>query len=84
MEQSSISRRRQQSVPHSGVREALLAPMVAPALPDAARSSSSTTLRAKVGGLSRIRPTHLPFKNQKSKFINSSTTTPFPPCLIFH
>jgi hypothetical protein len=40
MEQSSISRRRQQSVPHSGVREALLAPMAAPALPDVARSSS--------------------------------------------
>jgi hypothetical protein len=33
---------RQQSVPHSGVREALLAPMVAPALPDAGRSSSSS------------------------------------------
>jgi hypothetical protein len=29
-------------VPHSGVREALLAPMVAPALPDAVRSSSSS------------------------------------------
>ena len=27
--------------PHSGVREALLAPMAAPALPDAVRSSSS-------------------------------------------
>jgi hypothetical protein len=38
MEQSSIRHRRQQSVPHSGVREALLAPAVAPALPDAARS----------------------------------------------
>ena len=32
--------RRQQSVPHSGLREALLAPMVAPALPDMVRSSS--------------------------------------------
>ncbi len=40
MEQSSIHRWRQQSVPHSGVREALLAPMAAPALPDVARSSS--------------------------------------------
>jgi hypothetical protein len=40
MEQSSIHHWRQQSVPHSGVREALLAPMAAPALPDAARSSS--------------------------------------------
>jgi hypothetical protein len=38
MEQSSIPRRRQQSVPHPGVREALLAPMAAPALPDVARS----------------------------------------------
>jgi len=35
-----IPHRRQQSVPHSGVREALLAPRAAPALPDAARSSS--------------------------------------------
>ena len=40
MEQSSIHRWRQQSVPHSGVREALLAPMAAPALPDVVRSSS--------------------------------------------
>ena len=32
------SPRRQQSVPHSGVREALLAPTAAPALPDAVRS----------------------------------------------
>ena len=40
MVQSSIHRRRQQSVPHPGVREALLAPMAAPALPDVARSSS--------------------------------------------
>jgi len=31
---------RQQSVPHSGVREALLAPVAVPALPDAVRSSS--------------------------------------------
>ena len=38
MEQSSIYRRRQQSVPHSGVRDALLAPAAAPALPDAVRS----------------------------------------------
>jgi hypothetical protein len=38
MEQSSIRHRRQQSVPHSGVREALLAPAAAPALPDVARS----------------------------------------------
>ena len=30
--------RRQQSMPHSGVREALLAPTAAPALPDAVRS----------------------------------------------
>ena len=37
---ASIPRWRQQSVPHSGVRDALLAPMAAPALPDAARSSS--------------------------------------------
>jgi len=35
---ASIRRWRQQSVPHSGVREALLAPMAAPALPDAVRS----------------------------------------------
>ena len=40
MEQSSIPHWRQQSVPHSGVREALLAPMAAPALPDVVRSSS--------------------------------------------
>ena len=33
---------RQQSVPHSGVRKALLAPMAAPALPDAVRNSSSS------------------------------------------
>ena len=39
---AAIPLRRQQSVPHSGVREALLAPMVAPALPDAVRSSSSS------------------------------------------
>ena len=38
MEQSSIHRWRQQSVPHSGVREALLAPTAAPALPDVGRS----------------------------------------------
>ncbi len=37
---ASIPRWRQQSVPHSGVREALLAPTAALALPDAARSSS--------------------------------------------
>ena len=30
----------EQSVPHSGVREALLAPTADPALPDAVRSSS--------------------------------------------
>jgi hypothetical protein len=41
MEQSSIRHRRQQSVPQSGVREALLAPTAAPALPDAARSAKS-------------------------------------------
>jgi hypothetical protein len=35
---ASIRHRRQQSVPHSGVREALLAPMAAPALPDEVRS----------------------------------------------
>jgi hypothetical protein len=35
---ASIRRWRQQSVPHSGLREALLAPRVAPALPDAGRS----------------------------------------------
>jgi hypothetical protein len=35
---ASIHHRRQQSVPHSGLREALLAPMVAPALPDVGRS----------------------------------------------
>jgi hypothetical protein len=33
-----FSWRRQQSVPHLGLREALLAPMAAPALPDAVRS----------------------------------------------
>ena len=38
MEQSSIPHWRQQSVPHSGLREALLAPMAAPSLPDVARS----------------------------------------------
>ena len=37
---AAIPLRRQQSVPHSGVREALLAPMAAPALPDVVRSSS--------------------------------------------
>ena len=42
MEQSFIHRWQQQSVPHSGVREALLAPLVAPALPDVARSSSAS------------------------------------------
>ena len=35
---ASIRHRRQQNVPHSGVREALLAPTAAPALPDAVRS----------------------------------------------
>ena len=35
---ASIPHRRQQSVPHSGVREALLAPTAAPALPDEVRS----------------------------------------------
>jgi len=67
---AAIPLRRQQSVPHSGVREALLAPMVAPALPDAVRSSSSTTLR---GQSRRTEPDllyHLPFKNQKTTFIN--------------
>ena len=38
MEQSIHPPRRQQSVPRSGVREALLAPVAAPALPDAVRS----------------------------------------------
>jgi len=38
MEQSAIRHWRQQSVPHSGVREALLAPVAVPALPDAVRS----------------------------------------------
>ena len=34
-------RRQQQSVPHPGLREALLAPTAAPALPDVVRSSSA-------------------------------------------
>ena len=38
MEQSIHPPRRQQSMQHSGVREALLAPMAAPALPDEVRS----------------------------------------------
>jgi hypothetical protein len=43
--------------PHSGVREALLAPVVAPALPDVARSSSAIAPRMGNGIiLSRFAP----------------------------
>ena len=49
-----IPRRRQQSVPHSGVREALLAPMAAPALPDVARSSSCAGGRGRVPILAAV------------------------------
>ena len=87
MEQSSISRRRQQSVQHSGVREALLAPMVAPALPDAGRSSSSTTLKTKVGGpTTEGQPYLFPskIKIQHSSIDNYSSDHAVSAHLIFH
>jgi hypothetical protein len=37
--------------------------------PRISRIPSHLRLRAKVGGPRRVSPTHLPFKNQKSKFI---------------